>query len=369
MSAGGVVAFWSYARQDDERDGGGLTRLATRIQDEFALVTGETLTLFLDRTDIRWGEEWRRRIDTALAETTFFIPLITPLYFKRPECRRELLTFVGQAQSLGAIDLVLPILYVNVPDLTEENPDEACALIARMQYFDWRGIRLCAENSAEYRRGINSLAMRLAEISQSHEQSGQPSMAAQNADDGEEEEGLFDLLEAIQEKLPTWEEYTDDSSTIWEQIHVILRSYFERVKKVGSASGPQLNLMRKAALEVEPLVHRDLALCKAYLAASIELDPIVLSVLRNLDHYPEFTYQVLAALSPLERVYATIAEDDKREDQYQEIREVFARYMAMSKDVKRVTKLIEVVNKYGDDGNSLVRNWHREIQKYSSDGK
>jgi hypothetical protein len=84
-----IAGFWSYARDDDERDGHGLLRLAARIQDEFALVTGETLTLFVDRNEISWGDEWRRRIETALAETTFFVPIITPLYFKRQECRRE----------------------------------------------------------------------------------------------------------------------------------------------------------------------------------------------------------------------------------------------------------------------------------------
>src|SRR5215208_356587 len=98
MSAG---AFWSYAHEDNELDGGNVVQLAQRLREEYSLITGGALSVFVDRTEIEWGDQWRRRIDESLAETTFFIPVVTPRYFSRPECRRELLTFVGKAEALG----------------------------------------------------------------------------------------------------------------------------------------------------------------------------------------------------------------------------------------------------------------------------
>ena len=296
-----AAGFWSYSHDDDERDGHGLLRLAAHIQNEFALVTGETLTLFVDRDEIAWGEEWRRRIETALAETTFFIPVITPLYFNRLECRRELLSFVGQAQSLGAMELVMPILYVEVPGLVEDSSDEARALVARMQYADWRELRLSPENSAEYRRGVNSLALRLAEINNRYEQTESPLIA--DALDGEEEEdeGLMDLLAIIEQKLPGWQETIDDGNAVALQAGAIRESFEDRIKKAErrGTTGPLLNVLRSYVREMEPLLRRLIEYAKNYSAASIDLDPLVLRVLRELDVYPEFSGTALGKHSGL----------------------------------------------------------------------
>ena len=42
----GVAGFWSYSHDDNEHDGHAILRLATRIQAEFALVTGEALEAY-----------------------------------------------------------------------------------------------------------------------------------------------------------------------------------------------------------------------------------------------------------------------------------------------------------------------------------
>lgn len=47
MAASRVAAFWSYAHEDDELDGGGVLKLAERLRSEFALITGEDLTFLL----------------------------------------------------------------------------------------------------------------------------------------------------------------------------------------------------------------------------------------------------------------------------------------------------------------------------------
>lgn len=376
MDASGAVAFWSYAHQDNERDGEGIVRLAAHIQDEFALATGESLNLFLDRNDIMWGQEWRRRIDSALVETTFFIPVITPLYFKRPECRRELLSFMGQAQSLGAIELLMPILYVDVPGLAAGNADEAQALVARMHYSDWREIRLRGENSIEYRREVHSLAMRLVEIFTRHEQ-----IANQFAEDvsesevveeGEEEEqeGTLDLMALVEEKIYDWQEKVDDSTTIAKQADAIVKSYGERLRKIpGSAqrmSGAQLSILRKAAGELEPLMRRDLELTKSYSAASIELDPIILTLLRDLENYPELIPAVLAILSPIEKAYSNVEENEQDDRQYAGVSGLAEKYKGMSKDMLRISRLWDILSRNIDDSNLVLKNWHREIQKYKS---
>lgn len=136
-----VVGFWSYTHRDDELNKGRIRELAKLISDEYEVITAEDLRIFVDKNDLEWGAEWRSRIEAALAGTTFCIPIVTPAFFKSPECRREVLTFSGHARSLGLEELLLPILYVKVPGLSEDSPDEVMSLIANRQYVDWTKLR------------------------------------------------------------------------------------------------------------------------------------------------------------------------------------------------------------------------------------
>jgi TIR domain len=361
-----IAGFWSYSHDDDERDGHRLLRLAASIQAEFALVTGESLTLFIDRKDILWGDEWRRRIGTALAETTFFIPIITPLYFKRQECRSELLSFIGQAQSLGAIELVMPILYVDVPDLTENSTDEACALVARMQWVDWRELRLSDEESAEYRRAVNSLARRLAEISKSYEQSESRPIVGDSED--ADEDGIMDLLGALEQKLPGWQELVGSANTAAEQLNAVYQTYTKRIAKAESfkTTGAMLIVLRDLASDTEPIYRRAIQYSKDTLATSVSLDPLILKTLRSLDAYPEFAPNVLRVLSPvIEMVESELTPEAKKKRQVGDSFRGFAvRYKGISKDFRRTVSLGEIVDRYAEDNNSLVLNWYRKIQEF-----
>lgn len=136
-------------------------RLAERLAEEYSLLTGTTFTIFVDRDDIKWGEEWRARIVHALVDTTFFIPVITNRYFDRAECRRELLEFSTKAQSLGVSELVCPILYAPVEGLSSDSQDEAMALVGRTQWENWTRLRLHDEKSEQHRTAVNKMSMRL----------------------------------------------------------------------------------------------------------------------------------------------------------------------------------------------------------------
>lgn len=81
--------FWSYVHADDQAEGERISRLARDVSAQFEMLTGEPITLFLDKDAIRWGEDWRATIDTSLASVAFFIPVMTPRYFMSAECRRE----------------------------------------------------------------------------------------------------------------------------------------------------------------------------------------------------------------------------------------------------------------------------------------
>jgi hypothetical protein len=45
--------------EDNELDGGNILGLPRLIGQEYDLLSGEPLELFIDRDGIAWGEEWR----------------------------------------------------------------------------------------------------------------------------------------------------------------------------------------------------------------------------------------------------------------------------------------------------------------------
>jgi|SRR5579872_900591 len=156
------AGFWSYVRQDDEDTDGRIVKLAHDISKRVRLLTGHTFEIFIDREDIAWGDRWAERIDEALESTQFLIPIITPSYFNSEACRQELLRFAPAAKSLELTELIMPLYYVTVPGLEDEDQaDEAKRLIQTFQREDFRTEELEDANSSTYRKGVDRIARAL----------------------------------------------------------------------------------------------------------------------------------------------------------------------------------------------------------------
>lgn len=161
------VGFWSYTHRDNDLDDGRIARLAKDISDEFELQTGETLRMFLDSNSIEWGDEWRQSINQAMDHAVFFIAIITPLYVRSIECRREFLAFMAQLQSSEPARILLPILYTDrFTGAESAAEDPIVQMVQRTQYEDWRKLRLSDCSSAAYRRAVHGMAVRIIDICQ-----------------------------------------------------------------------------------------------------------------------------------------------------------------------------------------------------------
>ena len=199
--------FWSYVHADDQAEGERISRLARDVAAQFEMLTGEHLTLFLDKDAIKWGEGWRERIDASLASVAFFIPVLTPRYFMSPECRRELQFFARQATRLGIKELVLPLLYVDVPSLHDDSvPDDLISLVRTFQWEDWRELRFADVGAEGYRRGVARLASRLVEANRQLERADVTAIAAQT-DEAlievvDDSPGFLDRMATSEETLP-----------------------------------------------------------------------------------------------------------------------------------------------------------------------
>ena len=181
--------FWSYVRNDDQAEGGRIADLAHDIVAQYEMAADDQIDLFLDRESIAWGAAWQEVIDDSLTSVAFFIPVLTPRYFTSPACRHELNTFARRAIDLGVSDLILPILYVDIPGLSDDEPaDELMALVKRFNWVDWRGLRFADRSERDYRKEVSALASRLVAANRSSEtgtDAEQPLVPTEVAESGE----------------------------------------------------------------------------------------------------------------------------------------------------------------------------------------
>jgi len=266
-----VSGFWSYARADDEAEKGRIVLLARELEAQFGLATGEKLELFVDR-DIEWGDDWREKIDQALAQITFFIPVVTPRWFQSEECRREFVRFFERAEALGVTELVLPLYYAEVDGFDSDSANEVVGRIARINYQDWRELRLEDFDSAVHRKGIEALVRRLKGIRDSVAERPVPSaevagtQAVGGADgtkgggaSDDEPPGLIDELATMEELLPRLGEYLVELSGLTEEMTGAMERAVDRITKADAANkgfAGRLVAARALAGELKPLASR-----------------------------------------------------------------------------------------------------------------
>ena len=368
-----LALFWSYVHKDDDAVGGRMTRLAKAIQNEYELQTGEPLELFVDKSSIAWGEEWRSRIDGALAKTTFLVPVITPRFLQSDECRREVIEFLGQARSLGLAELILPILYVK-PSAFDAGPteDDVTEQLRARHWIDWTDLRLCDEDSEPYRREVAAMAERIiaaiarieAEV-KSEVASGRPLPVP----DDDDEPGLFELLDQAQEAMTRFVGHIQKVGTATEYLGSVVTKYTPMIQ---AASEP------RAVTKIFSMLARDLDQpiqtienASSGLAQNVlEMDPGVLGLVRAVADgtflpTPEnvASLRQIAALSPaadqaLQPVVSLATQVEGLSTISRELRRPFRRLTAALRQVADIRQ--------------VLGRWHSEIEgvlsKFESQG-
>ncbi len=158
------LAFMSYVRFDDQHENGRLTEFRNRLSGEIRMQTGVDFSIFQDRNDILWGQNWKERIEDSIDEVTFLIAIITPSFFNSPACRDELKRFLAREKELNRSDLILPVYYVSSPVFDEEAKrakDELAQEIDKHQFADWRDLRFEPFTSPQVGKTLAQLAVQI----------------------------------------------------------------------------------------------------------------------------------------------------------------------------------------------------------------
>jgi len=275
------MGFWSYVHRDDDADMGRVAQLARDIVEGYEALTAEKIQLFLDRDDMHWGDLWRDRVDDALSNVAFFIPVITPRYFKSAECRREFQFFYERADRLGITKLVMPILYIDVKQLRVEGSadDPIMKLIKEVHWEEWTPFRMKERESEAYRTAVdhlaNELVGRVAAVESVDIVPADDGAKAETADEDEESPGTIDRLATMELSTTEWGNTITDINAEVSEIGALMMAGtadIARAEQQGKGFAGRLMVAKRLAQELGAPVGRIEALSKKFLAELVAID-------------------------------------------------------------------------------------------------
>ena len=122
----------------------------------------------------------------------------------------ELDKIAGRDGGLGIKDLILPLLYVDVPSIHEDTAtDDIIALVRQLQWKDWTELRFTEVTSERYRRAVADLARRLVDANNAVQAAPQPTVSIIEGLPNVVEDdspGFVDRLAMAEATLPRWHE-------------------------------------------------------------------------------------------------------------------------------------------------------------------
>jgi len=154
--------FLSYTHKDDQFFGGYITEFRKMLENAVHVVSGDrSFELFQDSEGIVIGANWRKRLSEAIDDSSFLVPMLTPLYFNSEPCREEMTEFLQHERSLDRDDLMLPVYFVTSPRLEkpeEQARDPLAVEVAKRQICDWREQALIPLQEGTTRKAMIGLA-------------------------------------------------------------------------------------------------------------------------------------------------------------------------------------------------------------------
>ncbi|MCL2787652.1 MAG: DUF4143 domain-containing protein [Micrococcales bacterium] len=187
--------FLSYVHADNAILGNAITTFAKNLEAYYGLVTGGSIKVFTDQTDLLWGERWGRRIEAEIGDTDFLIAAVTPRFLKSTACRDEVTRFLSRAEVMGQPRLLLPLIVQSIEDV-EGVPanDSVRVAIAESQWLDLTGdFEALTGDTAEGRQRMRGIAEALSAVIKAREALTVPSPSVGGSERGEDPLSLGSL--------------------------------------------------------------------------------------------------------------------------------------------------------------------------------
>lgn len=259
------IAFLSYARRDDEYEQGRITEIRKHLQSEVEIQTGTTFQIFQDQENISVGQPWRTQIQLSIDNTSLLIAIVTPSFLLSPACRDEVSRFIRREEELGRDDLIIPVVYIPTPALTNAD-DDAARILRERQFADWTDLRFEELSSPIVRRKISELATGI--IAALQRDSDTPSdLVKKSIAKNDEQPGFIEIVADAENTMPLLHETIVAWGEELNSYSEILHSATERMQAANQPGRPaaaRITIIHQLKEELEEPVSRMECLADQY---------------------------------------------------------------------------------------------------------
>lgn len=194
-----ATIFLSYVHADDERSGGKIVRLAQDLVETYSYLYGHEIRLFVDRTDLHWGERWSERLTHEIDTTTFLLSAVTPRYLKSTACRDEVTAFTTAAKRSREPRLLLPLIWVDIATSDVVAADDPVRVaIMEHQFLSLPELRRLDPGTADYETALEAIAAQLKSTIDHRAASTAPGGTSGEERSTPEEDDLLTVLSALE---------------------------------------------------------------------------------------------------------------------------------------------------------------------------
>jgi hypothetical protein len=163
--------FLSYTRSKDQFNK--VSSFRDRLNQELSM-RSPGAKVFQDTTDLTAGQHFPEELANALRQADVFLALVSPAWLQSEWCRKEFSTFTIDATDSARLHRVLPVLWVDTPELSSKSLDVIAKTLASINYSDWRDLRYENWDASENQRQLGKLAESVVALARSPLHGGSP---------------------------------------------------------------------------------------------------------------------------------------------------------------------------------------------------
>ena len=147
--------FLSYTRKKDQFPK--VSAFRERFESEIEM-RSPGAHVFQDKQHMLDGSHFPEVLEGELQRADVFLALVSPAWLKRDLCRREFSLFTDDATDSSRLHRILPVLWVDTPDMNPRSLDIVARTMANISYSDWRDLRYESWEDSKNQRQLGKLA-------------------------------------------------------------------------------------------------------------------------------------------------------------------------------------------------------------------
>jgi hypothetical protein len=150
-----VNIFLSYTRKKDQFLS--VSSFRERLEVEVEMRSPGS-RVFQDKQHLLEGFHFPEVIFAELMRADVLLALVSPAWLRSEWCRREFSVFTADAADSTRLHRILPVLWVDTPEMNSNSSDIVARTLANINYADWRELRYESWENPMNQRQVGKLA-------------------------------------------------------------------------------------------------------------------------------------------------------------------------------------------------------------------